>query len=151
MSIEDQAIKAFLKGLYVEKGIDAQLHQNDKSRMVIKPRKYPPIGAVKHDQGKLDFSLLPLDFVACLVPVFAHGEKTYGFENWRKPFDNVERRAVAAMKRHLMECERAPLAINESDSGVYHLAQVAWNALWLLYQVQIESEGVKSEGVGNGA
>lgn len=94
----------------------------------------------KNDSGKLDWSLLPLDFVEPLVPIFAHGEKEYGFENWRKPFDNRRRRFNAALKRHLKECERNPLAINEQDGGVYHLAQIAWNALELLYQELQEKE-----------
>lgn len=88
----------------------------------------------KFDQGKLDWSVMPLSFVKHLVPVFMLGEHRYGFENWMKDFDNEERRFVAAMKRHLEEVEEhGPLAVNEQDGGVYHAAQIAWNALRLLW------------------
>jgi hypothetical protein len=88
----------------------------------------------KYDAFKLDWSLLPLSFVKHLVPVFMPGEQRYGFENWKKDFDNEDRRFIAAMKRHLEEVEEhGPLAINEKDGGVYHAAQIAWNALRLLW------------------
>lgn len=88
----------------------------------------------KHDSGKLDWSVMPLAFVRPLVSVFKWGEKTYGYENWKKDFDNEERRFIAAIKRHLEEVEEhGPLAINEKDGGVYHAAQIAWNALRLLW------------------
>ena len=92
----------------------------------------------KHDNGKLDYSLLPLEFVEDLVPVFALGEERYTFNNWRKDFGpDYERRFLAALKRHLDEVERhGPLAVNEKDGNVYHLAQIAWNALCLLYHAK---------------
>jgi len=88
----------------------------------------------KFDTGKLDWSLLPLSFVKPLVPIFALGEKRYGFENWKRDFENEQRRFLAAMKRHLEEVEEhGALAINDDDGGVYHAAQIAWNALRLLW------------------
>lgn len=87
----------------------------------------------KFDAGKLDWSLLPLSFVKPLVPIFALGEKRYGFENWKRDFENEQRRFLASLKRHLEEVEEhGPLAINDDDDGVYHAAQIAWNALRLL-------------------
>ncbi len=94
----------------------------------------------KHDEGKPDYSLLPLRFIKPLVPVFKVGEERYGYENWKKPFDNRRRRFIAAIKRHLEEAEEDPLAVNEQDGGVYHLAQVAWNALLLLWHEMREAK-----------
>lgn len=92
----------------------------------------------KFDNGKLDYSVLPLSFVKPLVEVFKLGESRYGYENWKKGFDtpdmSEERRFIAAMKRHIEEVEEhGALAINEQDGGVYHAAQIAWNALRLLW------------------
>lgn len=92
----------------------------------------------KHDTGKLPYYLCPLSFIAPLVPVFAHGKGEYGFENWKKNFDTEEmteeQRFISAIKRHTEAIEEhGPLAINEKDSGVYHAAQIAWNALRLLW------------------
>lgn len=89
---------------------------------------------IKHDEGKPDWSLVPLSFIRPLIAVFAWGERTYGYENWKKDFDNEQRRFIASIKRHLEEVEEnGPLATNEKDGGVYHAAQIAWNALRLLW------------------
>lgn len=100
---------------------------------------------LKFDIGKKDWSLLPLEFVEDLVPVFSHGLK-YGYENWRKDFGpEYQRRFIAAMKRHLDEVERhGPLAINTDDGDVYHLAQIAWNALALLYHAKKVQDATKA-------
>lgn len=92
----------------------------------------------KFDTGKLDWSVMPLSFVKHLVPVFKFGESTYGYENWKKDFDTPEmteeRRFVSAIKRHLEAVEeQGPLAINAKDGNVYHAAQIAWDALRLLW------------------
>lgn len=92
----------------------------------------------KFDKGKLDWSVMPLSFVKPLVPVFKFGEGLYGFENWKSDFNapdmSEDRRFIAGIKRHLEEVEEhGPLAINEKDGGVYHAAQIAWNALRLLW------------------
>jgi len=93
---------------------------------------------LKFDDLKLDWSLLPLEFVEDMVPVFALGEERYTYENWRKDFGpNYQRRFIAALKRHLREVEKSgPLARNEKDGDVYHLAQIAWNALALLHHAK---------------
>jgi len=97
---------------------------------------------LKFDSGKIDFSLLPLEVLEPLIKVFEHGESKYGFENWRKDFGTAyRRRFIAAMLRHTKDAQRFPLAINEKDGGVYHLAQVAWNALILLHH-EIEKSNV---------
>lgn len=91
----------------------------------------------KFDTGKLDWSLIDMALLEPLIPVFALGEERYGFLNWQKDFGpKYQRRFESAMKRHLKECQYNPLAINEKDGGVYHLAQVAWNALILLHHAQ---------------
>ena len=88
----------------------------------------------KFDSGKKDWSLLELEFVEPLVAVFELGEKRYGFENWKKDFDNETRRFNAALKRHLLAIEKHGVAaINEQDGGCYHAAQIAWDALRLLW------------------
>jgi|SRR6185369_12715970 len=92
----------------------------------------------KSDNGKTLYYLLPLSFVKPLVAVFAFGKGEYGFENWKKNFDTEEmteeQRFLSAIKRHTEAIEEeGPLAINEKDGGVYHAAQIAWNALRLLW------------------
>lgn len=92
----------------------------------------------KDDNFKLVWAFCPLSFVAPLVPIFTLGVIRYGFENWKKDFatDELteEQRFISAMKRHIVEVEEhGALAKNENDGNVYHAAQVAWNALRLLW------------------
>lgn len=95
----------------------------------------------KHDIGKLDWSLLDLDFVEPMVAIFALGEERYDFLNWQKDFGPAfSSRFQAARMRHSKECQYNPLAVNEDDGGVYHLAQVAWNALQELYHARKQQE-----------
>lgn len=92
----------------------------------------------KFDTDKLQWFLCPLSFTAPLVPIFKHGKSIYGFENWKNNFDNEEmteeQRFISSIKRHTEAVEEeGALAINEKDGGVYHAAQIAWNALRLLW------------------
>lgn len=92
----------------------------------------------KFDTGKLPWHLCPLSFVAPLVPIFQLGKDRYGFENWKRDFNapdmTEDQRFVSAIKRHTEAIEeQGPLAINEQDGNVYHAAQIAWNALRLLW------------------
>lgn len=99
------------------------------------PRPFSVKG-LKSDKSKPDWSLMPLAFVAPLIPIFEHGAREYGRDNWRKPFDDESNRFIAAIKRHLLEIDNGkPFAINALDSGVYHAAQIAWNALRLIWSV----------------
>ena len=93
----------------------------------------------KFDQGKKDWSLVDLKFIEPLIDVFVCGEKNHGYENWKKEFDNCERRFFAAMMRHVEKSQKNPLAWNEKDQ-CYHLAQVAWNALFRLYHALEEEK-----------
>jgi len=89
---------------------------------------------LKFDSGKKDWSLLELEFVEPLVAVFELGEKRYGFENWKREFDNEQRRFRSAIKRHTLAVEKhGASATNPEDGDVYHAAQIAWNALRLLW------------------
>jgi len=91
----------------------------------------------KHDNGKLDWSLLDYDLIEPLIPVLVLGEGRYGYENWKKDFGpNFQRRFRAAMMRHDRASMRDPLAKNPDDGDVYHLAQVAINALFELYHAR---------------
>lgn len=91
---------------------------------------------LKHDNGKLDWSLLDFELIEPLIPILALGEQRYGYENWKKNFTNGNRRFRAARLRHEAAAQADSLAINEQDGNVYHLAQVAINALFQLYHAR---------------
>ena len=80
--------------------------------------------------GKLRWDLLPLKEIEDIVRVYTAGAKKYGDNNWQY-LDDGYNRYKAALFRHLLEYEKG----NEIDeeTGCLHLAQVAWNAIAMLY------------------
>jgi hypothetical protein len=96
---------------------------------------------LKDDVGKLDLSILDYELIEPLIQVLLVGEKKYHYESWKKDFGmNYKRRFQAAMRRHDWESSKDPLKKNHEDGGVYHLAQVAINALFLLWHSKNEQE-----------
>ena len=94
----------------------------------------------KDDAGKLDWDAMPLELIELLVPVFEAGisVKGYGRHNCLQPFCDSRRRFFSAAMRHLRKCQLDPMAWNDEDQ-CYHAAQVAFNALMLLYHGKQDS------------
>ena len=88
--------------------------------------------SVKNDflDHKLRWDLLPLEEIEDIVKVFTAGANKYGDNTWQH-LENGYQRYKGAMLRHLVEYEKG----NEIDeeTGCRHLAQVAWNAISMLY------------------
>lgn len=80
--------------------------------------------------GKLRWDLLPLEEIEDVVKVYTAGSKKYGDNTWQL-LDNGYQRYKAAMFRHLLEYEKGNKI--DADTGCQHLAQVAWNAIALLW------------------
>lgn len=88
---------------------------------------------IKWDDEKKDWHALPLVILNPLVDVFVAGiKKGYGRFNCLNSFDDADRRFFSAAMRHLEACQLDPLAIDE-ETGCYHAAQVAFNALLRLH------------------
>ena len=79
--------------------------------------------------GKLRWELLPLDLLEDLVKVYDEGAKKYFVESW-KQIDEGHSRCKGALLRHLLESEKQDI---DDETECYHLAQVAWNALTMLW------------------
>src|SRR5574344_424715 len=88
--------------------------------------------SVKNDflDNKLRWDLLPLEEVEDIVKVFTAGANKYGDNNWQH-LENGYQRYKAAMFRHLLEYEKGTEF--DVETGCRHLAQVAWNAIAILY------------------
>ena len=84
--------------------------------------------AVKHDQGKLRYDLLPTDSLKELVRVFTYGVEKYDDRNWEKGIEWG--RIYGAIQRHLNAFWSGE-EINEEDGNLSHLAQAAWGCLVL--------------------
>lgn len=96
--------------------------------------------SIKNDKkdDKLRWDLLPLEEIEDIVRVYHAGAKKYGPNRWQHLPDGYNRYR-AALLRHLMEAEKGNEV--DSDTGCLHLAQVAWNAIAMLY-LSKRGEGV---------
>jgi len=89
---------------------------------------------VKHDAGKVRYTLLPPWALRWVAQVLTHGAKKYAADNWRKAFEpNFEAgrdRYMDAAYRH-MEAVRRGEWIDE-DSGLPHLACAIASLMFVL-------------------
>lgn len=92
----------------------------------------PETGSVKNDfkDDKLRWDLLPMEEIEDIVRVYHAGAKKYGPNRWQN-LDDGANRYYAAMMRHLMEYMKGNRI--DADTGALHLAQVAWNAIAMLW------------------
>ena len=84
---------------------------------------------VKHDKGKNRLGLVLGGFARALQEVGrvgTSGAKIYGDNNWIELTDGEERYYDAMFRHVLKEAAGQKLDV---DSGMYHAAHIAWNAL----------------------
>ena len=84
--------------------------------------------AVKHDDGKLPYHLLPFDAVDEVVAVLRHGAKLYGDRNWEEGMDWS--RLLGASLRHLSSYSQGQRI--DPETNLYALAHAICNLLFLL-------------------
>lgn len=80
--------------------------------------------------NKLRWDLLPLPEIEDIVAVYTAGSKKYGDNNWQN-LPNGLQRYKAALLRHLLCYEKGEEF--DEETGCRHLAQVAWNAIAMLW------------------
>jgi hypothetical protein len=85
--------------------------------------------AVKYDEGKPDYSLMPSESLDLICQVWSFGEKKYAAFNWSKGF--AWRRPIAAALRHIYAWLRGE--DNDPESGLPHLAHAACCLSMVLY------------------
>ena len=84
--------------------------------------------AVKHDEGKLRYDLLPPEALEELIRVYTLGAEKYNDRNWEKGMDYG--RIFAAIQRHLWEFWKGE--DRDEESNLLHLAHAAWGCMSLL-------------------
>lgn len=85
---------------------------------------------VKHDKGKTDWSLLPIEGVEEIAKVLTFGAKKYDRFNWAKVPDPMMRYYAAAM-RHLASWRKG--SKTDKQSGCSHLAHAGCCLLFLFH------------------
>jgi len=93
---------------------------------------------LKFDAGKQPWYAMPLEILEPLADVYAAGEKKYETFNCLKPFKSSSRRFFDGMMRHNRASQLDPLA-KDPETGCYHLAQIAFNALMRLHHALREA------------
>lgn len=113
----------------------------------------------KNDEkdDKTRWELMPLDCLEDIARVYTEGAKKYGENTWQY-LDNGYQRYKGALLRHLYRSENETF---DEETGCRHLAQVAWNAIALLWLSKAEEPdlidkfssnvfgGIKNEEVFN--
>ena len=91
------------------------------------------IESKKHDQGKLRYDLLPPELTEAVVEVLTYGANKYADNGWQN-LDDFENRYYAALQRHLQAWRKGET--HDEESKLPHLAHVATNSLFLLWNDQ---------------
>lgn len=86
---------------------------------------------MKNDKldDKTRWELMPLDCLEDIARVYTEGAKKYGVNTWQN-LENGYERYKGALLRHLYAAESETF---DEETGCRHLAQVAWNAIALLW------------------
>lgn len=92
---------------------------------------------LRYDAGKLRYDLLPPDGIEELVKVYTMGAQKYADHNWEKGMSWS--RVFGSMMRHAFAFWRGQ--DRDTESGLPHMAHVAWNAIALL------TYGIRKVGV----
>ena len=96
----------------------------------MKEKLYIKADGVKHDNGKIDWSLLPIEGVEEIAKVLTFGAKKYDRFNWAKVPDPMMRYYAAAM-RHMAAWRKG--FKRDKQSGCSHLAHAGCCLLFLMH------------------
>ena len=115
-----------------DKRIWEELSKNGKIETSFRCKSVNTGEGMKNDflDDKPRWDLLPLQEIEDLVKVYTAGAKKYAPNNWQK-LDNGYQRYKAALFRHLLAYEKGERI--DPDTKCMHLAQVAWNAVAMLW------------------
>jgi len=89
------------------------------------------MNALRYNEGKVDYTLIPVDALQEEARVWMMGEKKYGRDNWEKFWGND---TVNVIMQSLMRHACAILSgdMIDEESGLHHAAHIRCNAGMLL-------------------
>lgn len=91
--------------------------------------------AVKYDEGKTDWLILPNDSLQQIVKALKYGEKKYSRGNFAKGKGLKYSRLLNSLLRHIYTFANPNKSDIDKESGIHHLALAGANILMLLYFV----------------
>lgn len=87
--------------------------------------------AARHNDGKLDFTLIPVDALEAEAKVWMQGEQKYGRTNWQKLWgDETVEVVMGSLLRHAFAISKGEMI--DEESGVHHAAHIRANAAMLI-------------------
>lgn len=95
--------------------------------------KIKPTEAVKFDDGKVDWTLVPFEALEGMVQVLQFGAKKYAAWNWTEGGGFKWTRLVGSCLRHLFAWARGQDL--DPESGLSHIYHAQCNLLFLAYYV----------------
>lgn len=97
-----------------------------------------PAKGLRYNSDKLRWRNFPLFLIKPLMEVGQYGEGKYATFNFLKGQTALD--SLDSLKRHLCAFEDPSEPDEDAESGVSHLAHVAWNALVLLYVLKTRTD-----------
>jgi len=94
----------------------------------------------KFDNGKLKWSLLPIESVEAVVEVLMFGAEKYGERNWIN-LENGEERFIDAALRHITTHLKGDII--DDESGLLHLQHGATSLLLALWFELNKEDGME--------
>jgi len=92
--------------------------------------------AMRHNQGKPDWSLLDMESLLPLVEAMMFGAKKYEADNWRK--GTPIKTSLSCLLRHITAFMKGE--DNAPDSGVSHLGHAMANLLFMIHDLREHPE-----------
>jgi hypothetical protein len=92
------------------------------------------VEAVKFDDGKVDWTLVPFEALEGMAQVLTFGAKKYDSWNWTTGGGFKWTRVLASCMRHLFAFMRGE--DNDPESGLSHISHAQCNLLFLAYYIR---------------
>lgn len=93
-----------------------------------------PKAAIKHDEGKTDWSLVPFEALEGMADVLTFGAKKYASWNWTDGGGFSYSRVLRSCLRHMFAFMRGE--DNDPESGLSHISHAQCNLLFLAYYIR---------------
>lgn len=106
-----------------------------KSQAVVYPSlEDMSTNAVKHDDGKTDWSLVPFEALEGMADVLTFGARKYDSWNWTSGGGFQYLRVLRSCLRHLFAFMRGE--DNDPESGLSHISHAQCNLLFLAFYIR---------------
>lgn len=99
--------------------------------------------AIKFDNGKADWSLMPFEAVEEINKVLEFGAAKYSAHNWKTGEGFKYTRVLNSLLRHVFAFMRGE--DNDPESGLSHMAHAGCNVLFILYYLKHKARYVNDD------